>query len=354
MQNACFHFQLDGSPISSERYGSGHINETYLVITDKETWYILQKINHFVFRDVDKLMRNIAAVTRHLAKEDQDPRHVLTIVPTKEGKDYLHDEDGYWRMYIFVTDSLCLDRPETVEDFCASAEAFGRFQKSLVTFPAETLHETIPHFHDTPVRFSALEKAIKEDVMGRAKDVQQEISFALNHKQDCGFLMNLLAEGKLPLRVTHNDTKLNNVLLDNVTRAPLCVIDLDTVMPGLAANDFGDSIRFGANTAAEDERDLDKVRFSLPLYEAYSRAFLAACGGNLTPTEIATLPMGAKLMTFECGIRFLADYLQGDQYFHIKYPDHNLVRCRTQFKLVAEMETHWQDMQNIMKEASEQ
>lgn len=352
MQNACFQFRLNGTPISSERYGNGHINETYLVITDQGTWYILQKINHFVFHDVDKLMRNIAAVTRYLAKADPDPRHVLTIVPTKDGRDYLHDDEGYWRMYIFVTDSLCLDRPETAEDFCASAEAFGHFQNVLSTFPAETLHEIIPHFHDTPARFAALEKAIKEDVKGRAKDALQEIAFAMEHKQECGYLMDLLKADKLPLRVTHNDTKLNNVLLDNVTRAPLCVIDLDTVMPGLAANDFGDSIRFGANTASEDEKDLSKVKFSLPLYTAYARAFLAACGDNLTPLEIATLPMGAKLMTFECGIRFLADYLQGDQYFHIKYPDHNLVRCRTQFKLVAEMEAHWQDMQNIMKEAS--
>lgn len=353
MQNACFQFQLNGVPVSSERYGNGHINETYLVITDKGTWYILQKINHFVFRDVEQLMHNIAAVTRYLAKENSDPRRVLTIVPTREGSDYLHDSDGYWRMYIFVTDSICLDRPETVDDFRASAEAFGRFQNSLAGFPAETLHETIPHFHDTPVRFAALEKAIAEDVVGRAKDAQAEIEFALHRRRDCAALTDMLAAGQLPLRVTHNDTKLNNVLLDSTTRAPLCVIDLDTVMPGLAANDFGDSIRFGASTAAEDEKDLDKVHFSLPLYKAYARAFLSACGRNLTKPEVDTLPLGAKLMTFECGIRFLADYLVGDAYFHTAYAEHNLIRCRTQFKLVAEMEQHWQDMQKIIREASE-
>lgn len=351
MQSACYEFMLDGSPLSSVRYGNGHIHETYLVTTDSGTDYIMQKINSAVFRDVEKLMQNIAAVTAHLGKTDANPRHVLTIVPTKDGKTYLHNAEGYWRMYVFVTDSVCFERPETEAAFCASAAAFGGFQKMLADFPAETLHETIPHFHDTPARFEALRRAIREDVKGRVKEAGEEIAFALRYEQECRFLTDLAARGELPLRVTHNDTKLNNVLLDRETLAPLCVIDLDTVMPGIVGNDFGDAIRFGASTAAEDERDLGKVTLSFPLYAAYTRAFIRACEGGLTDKEIETLPMAAKMMTYECGIRFLTDFLQGDVYFHTRCADHNLVRCRTQFKLVRDMEEKWGRMQDIVKEA---
>ncbi len=352
MISACYQFQLKGSPVSCERYGNGHINETYLVITDNDTWYIMQKINHHVFKDVAKLMHNISSVTRHLGTKDSDPRHVLTVVPTLEGKDYLHNDEGYWRMYVFVTDSLCLERPESEQDFRSSAVAFGNFQNMLSDFPADSLNETIPHFHDTPVRFQALEKAVDEDIKNRAHLAQEEIAFAFARKEDCSVMTNMLKAGTLPLRVTHNDTKLNNVMLDAKTRQPLCVIDLDTVMPGLAGNDFGDSIRFGASTAAEDEKDLSKVSFSLPLFKAYTEGFLSACQDNLTQEEINTLPMGAKLMTLECGIRFLTDYLQGDTYFRTHYPEHNLIRCRTQFKLVADMEKHWNEMNNIVKEVA--
>lgn len=352
MFSACYQFQTSGTPVSCERYGHGHINETYLVITDNGTWYILQKINHHVFKNVDNLMHNIASVTRHLGAKDSDPRHVLTIVPTVDNQDYLKDDQGYWRMYVFVTDSICLERAESERDFASSAFAFGNFQNMLSDFPADTLHETIPHFHDTPVRFEALKKAVQEDIKTRAASVQEEIAFAFTREKDCSLMTDMLKAGTLPLRVTDNDTKLNNVMLDAKTRQPLCVIDLDTVMPGLAGNDFGDSIRFGASTAAEDEKDLHKVNFSLPLFTAYTKGFLSACRDNLTQEEIDTLPLGAKLMTLECGIRFLTDYLQGDTYFRTKYPEHNLIRCRTQFKLVADMEKHWDKMNSIVKEVA--
>lgn len=352
MLEAAKHFQTRGVPVSSERYGNGHINVTYLVITDENVWYILQKINNQVFRDVPRLMQNIAGVTRYLAEKDPDPHHVLTIVKTKDGEDYHQDQEGYWRMYVFVTDSLCLDRAETADDFYQSAVAFGTFQNQLAAYPAASLHETIPNFHNTPVRYEHLKTAITNDVKGRAHTVQEEIAFALAREKDAGIMTGLQAAGLLPLRVTHNDTKLNNVMLDLATRKPLCVIDLDTVMPGLAGNDFGDSIRFGASTAAEDEKDLEKVSMSLELFEAYARGFLGACRENLQEEEIRTLPMGAKLMTLECGVRFLTDYLSGDTYFHTKYPEHNLDRCRTQFKLVADMEAKWQQMEEIIaKEA---
>ena len=342
------YFALDGTEVSCERYGSGHINETYLLRTDAPHDYILQKINHHIFKDVPQLMRNIASVTRWLAREDGDPRHVLTIVKTRDEKDFWESEAGeYWRVYEFVTDSLCLDRAQTRGDFYQSAVAFGQFQRSLSTFPAETLAETIPHFHDTPARYMALHEAAGKDVAGRAASVRAEIDFCMAREDEAATMMRMMRKGELPLRVTHNDTKLNNVLLDEETRTPLCVIDLDTVMPGLAANDFGDSIRFGASTAAEDEKDLSKVEMSLDLYEAYCEGFLGACGQSLTANEIDTLPLGAKLMTLECGVRFLTDYLSGDTYFRIHYPDHNLDRCRTQFKLVADMEKKFDKMRDI-------
>lgn len=350
MLSICARFQLDGTPLSCERYGNGHINETYLVKTEKDSWYILQKINDRIFRHVDRLMSNIARVTGFLASGQNDPRLVLTLVKTLEGADYLSCEEGFFRTYVFVRDSVCLDRAESPNDFYQSAVAFGRFQNDLAAFPAHTLFETIPHFHDTPARYKALHEAIQNDLKGRASKAQEEIRFALAREPEADTMTGMLRRGDLPLRVTHNDTKLNNVMLDAKTRTPLCVIDLDTVMPGLAGNDFGDSIRFGASTAAEDETDLSLVQMSLELFAAYARGFLEECGKNLSPNEISTLPWGAKLMTLECGVRFLTDYLNGDSYFHIKRPDHNLDRCRTQFKLVADMESKWQEMNDIIKE----
>ena len=343
-------FALQGRPLSCERYGNGHINETYLVPCEGGRRYILQKINRHVFRDVPGLMRNIAGVTRYLAKQDPDPRHTLTLVESLNGEDWIEDEaGGAWRMYDFIEDSLCLEQASTPEDFYQSAVAFGEFQRRLDAYPANTLCEVIPRFHDTPDRYRQLHAAIDENRAGRLDRVQPELEYALSQEASASALVDWLADGTIPLRVTHNDTKLNNVMLDAQTRTPLCVIDLDTVMPGAMACDFGDSIRFGASTAAEDETDLSRVRLSMELYRAYAEGFLGACGASATGAERASLPIGARLMTLECGIRFLADYLNGDVYFHTSRPEHNLDRCRTQFKLVREMDAHMEEMTDIVR-----
>jgi len=346
MESIIRQFAIKGSCISCERYGSGHINETYLLKTDAPELYILQKINNKIFQDVPALMRNISLVTEHLYRKKQDSNRVLHLIPTLDGAAYYEDgSNGFWRVYDFVKNSVSLDRAETVEDFYQSAVAFGEFQSELADFDAKLLTETIPKFHHTPNRCRLLQEAIVADPKGRAAEVADEIAFALARIPEAG----LLVDSDLPLRVTHNDTKLNNVMLSEDTHEPLCVIDLDTVMPGYAANDFGDSIRFGASTGAEDEKDLNKIEMSLELYEAYTRGFLKGCGGRLTATEIESLPIGTKLMTYECGIRFLTDYLMGDTYFRIHYPEQNLDRTRTQFKLVADMEQKWDEMYRIVR-----
>ena len=268
---------------------------------------------------------------------------------TVEGKPYLrHTDNTLWRVYVFVRDAICLQAPETPEDFYQSAVAFGRFQQLLADFPAETLTETIPNFHNTKDRYRQFYEVLRKDPMDRAKDVQAEIEFAIAHEKEAGILVELLEEGKLPLRVTHNDTKLNNVMLDAATRTALCVIDLDTVMPGSSLYDYGDSIRFGAATGAEDEQDASRVKLDLALFESYTRGFLSACPG-LTQTEIDLMPMGAKILTLECGLRFLTDYLDGDHYFANRRPGQNLDRCRTQFHMVADMEEKWTQMNEIAK-----
>ena len=345
-------FQLDSPAVSSERYGCGHINETYLVVTESGRRYILQKISNRAFPDVEGLQENISAVTRHLHTKIDNPYGALTLIPTLDGKTYHHaGENSDWRVYDFIEGSICLQAPETPEDFYQSAIAFGTFQQQLADFPAETLHETIKNFHNTPDRYRIFREVLEKDVMGRAKDVQPEIDFVLAHEEIGSRLTSMLKNGELPLRVTHNDTKLNNVMLDENERTPLCVIDLDTTMPGLSAYDFGDSIRFGAATAAEDEKDLSKMTINLDLFRTFTRGFLTACPG-LTENERKTLPLGAVTMTLECGVRFLTDYLDGDHYFGIHYPDHNLDRCRTQFKLVSDMESKWDEMAKIIEEES--
>lgn len=345
-------FRLDAPAVSCERYGCGHINETYLVVTESGRRYILQKLSNRAFPDIAGLQENIAAVTEYLHTQIDDPYGALTLIPALDGAMwYHHEENSDWRVYDFIENSICLQAPETPEDFYQSAIAFGTFQQQLTGFPAETLHETIKNFHNTPDRYRIFREVLAKDVMGRAKDVQPEIEFALTHEEIGGRLMGMLASGDLPLRVTHNDTKLNNVMLSDTTRTPLCVIDLDTTMPGLSAFDFGDSIRFGAATAAEDEKDLSKVTMSLDLFRIFTRGFLKACPG-LTENERKTLPLGALTMTLECGVRFLTDYLDGDHYFGIHYADHNLDRCRTQFKLVSDMESKWDEMAKIIEEES--
>lgn len=343
-------FQVDGDAVSVEPYGSGHINHTYLAETAEGKKYILQGINTTIFKNTDELMENILNVTSYLRKEivrtGGDPaRETLTVVMTKDGKSYFTDEDGSkWRVYDFIEGAQTFDAVESKEDFHQSAVAFGKFQAMLANFPADTLHETIPNFHNTAKRYQDFENAVAADVKGRAGEVKKEIAFVRERAKEVSELHDMLAKGELPLRVTHNDTKLNNIMIDSKTHDAICVIDLDTVMPGLSAHDFGDAIRFGANTAAEDEPDVSKVSLSLELFEIYVKGFLEGCGGRLTPNEVKALPMGAKMMTLECGMRFLADYLEGDVYFKISREKHNLDRCRTQFALVADMEKKWRQM----------
>ncbi len=349
-ENALAQFALAGRVLSCKPHGQGHINRTYLAQTEGGRRYILQRISRAAFRDIPALMENVAAVTGYLSRRTEDPRACLHLVPTRSGGTWYRDGEGeYWRVYDFIEDSICLQAPETPADFVQSAVAFGGFQRQLQAFPAETLHETIPNFHNTPDRYRKFRAALQADALGRAAAVEPEIRFLLEREERAGTLQQLRQRGELPLRVTHNDTKLNNVMLDAASRKALCVIDLDTVMPGLVAYDFGDSIRFGAATGPEDEKDLDRIRMSLPLYEAFARAFVPACGG-LTAAERESLPLGAWTMTLECGLRFLTDYLEGDRYFAVARPEHNLDRARTQLKLAADMEEKWDEMKRIIGE----
>ena len=344
---AAFAFRLDGTPVTGEVFGHGHINHTIKLTTDTGAEYILQKINQYVFKDPVRLMENVSSVTDYLSQRVEDSRMALHYIPTCDGLYYYLDEQGeYWRCYNYIG-GFCLDTPEMPEDFYQSALAFGRFQQLLADFPAQNLHETIPQFHNTIDRYRQFKESVAADAAGRKHLVQPEIDFVLEREDLGGTLQRMREEGLLPLRVTHNDTKLNNVLLDRQTRKSLCVLDLDTVMPGLSLYDFGDSIRFGASTAAEDEQDLSKVEMDLNLFEVYTRGFLEAAV-SLTDAEIAMLPMGALIMTLEVGLRFLKDYLDGDVYFKTAYPEHNLVRARTQLKLVADMQRKWEDMNRIV------
>lgn len=357
IEEAIAQFAVEGRLMERRPYGNGHINDTFLLVYEipegVKKRYILQRMNHDIFRKPQELMENIVNVTEYLRKmiisQGGEPeRETLNVVKTRDGKSNYRDSGGnYWRMFLFIERTVCLEKVESAKDFYDSAVAFGNFQRMLADYPAETLHETIPNFHHTPSRFRAFQKAVQEDKLGRAALVREEIAFAMEREKDTPVLTDLLAAGQLPLRVTHNDTKLNNILFDEESRKALCIIDLDTVMPGLSHYDFGDSIRFGASTGEEDERDLEKIELDLSLYEAFTKGYLEGCGGRLTDKEIETLPMGAKLMTYECGIRFLADYLEGDVYFKIHRDGHNLDRARTQFKLVADMEAKWDDMRAI-------
>ena len=349
VEPAIRHFRITGSPVSCAEFGSGHINLTYKVNCDDGSAYILQRINQYVFTDPKAVMENVGAVTEYLRTRVSNPSEILPFVPSDTGTDYYVDEAGeYWRCYEFA-DGLCLDLPESDKDFYESAIAFGRFQEMLRDFPAETLHETIPLFHNTANRYRLFRKALQEDRVGRAASVQPEIDFLLQRQEEGATICRLLDAGEIPLRVTHNDTKLNNVLLDCKTRKALCVLDLDTVMPGSSLYDYGDSIRFGAATAPEDEKDLSKMGINLHLFRVYTAGYLAACK-SLTPKERELLPLGAKTLTLELAVRFLTDYLDGDRYFKTAYPEHNLVRARAQMKLVADMEEKWEDMQKIVAE----
>lgn len=349
-------FHIDGRFLESIPCGNGHINDTYRVAFEKDgevSRYSLQHMNRAVFEDPVSLMNNILQVTAFLKEKIKaqggDPqRETLDFLCAEDGKPYFIDSYGeYWRAYHFIEDAYALEEISRPQDFYESAVAFGHFQKMLADFPADTLTETITGFHDTRSRFKAFQKAVEQDVCHRAEDVAEEIRFVRERYNVACILGDMQAEGKLPLRVTHNDTKSNNVLIDSATGKGLCVIDLDTVMPGLAVNDFGDSIRFGASTGTEDEKDLSRISCDMDLYDIYTKGFLEGCGDTLTNTEIESLPIGAKVMTYECGMRFLTDYLSGDTYFKIDYPTHNLDRARTQFKLVWDMEQKWEKMKEI-------
>ena len=357
LRQAAAAFAFDRPVGEAERFGAGHINDTFAVwAADRSKRWILQRINTDTFTDPAGLMENVTGVTAYLRRQiierGGDPdRETLNVIPTLDGKAYYTDtEGGAWRAYIFVEGTVCLQKVENERDFYTAAETFGNFQNQLAGYPAATLHETIARFHDTPNRYANFEKALAADVMGRARDVGPEIAFIRAREADCRVLVDQLAAGVLPLRVTHNDTKLNNVLIDQATGKGICVIDLDTVMPGLSAYDFGDSIRFGANDCAEDEPDQSKVHFSLHLYKVFAEGYLAAAGSAMTEAERRSLPWGAKLMTLECGIRFLTDYLEGDHYFKISRPDQNLDRARTQFTLVQGMEREFDAMTQLALE----
>ena len=351
-------FDLMAPVVGAVRFGQGHINDTFVVHTQPEDRccrrFILQRMSPAAFKRPDQLMENIIGVTDYLGREIEKhggdrSREALEVIRPRDGSPYYTDsQGGAWRIYPFVEGTVCYQSAETPELFAASGRAFGRFQRLLQGYPAATLHETIPRFHDTEDRLSKLKAAVAEDKLGRVKACREEIDFMLSREADCSVALQALREGKLPLRVTHNDTKLNNVLMDEKTGEGICIIDLDTVMPGLAINDFGDSIRFGANHCAEDERDLSKVSLDVDLFRVYTQAFLEGAEGSLTAQEVAYLPWGAKLMTLECGMRFLTDHLVGDEYFPISREGQNLDRCRTQCKLVKDMEDRWAELEAIV------
>ena len=335
-----------------DRYGNGHINDTYLTLPMQN---ILQRINTDVFKNPDELMENILGVTEFLrekiVKSGGNPeRETLSVVKTLDGNSYYKNENGdCYRMYKFIDGSKTVDCNPTPEELCNAAKAFGKFQKMLNDYPAHKLHETIVDFHNTPDRFKKLKEAIENNLAGRRDSVQAEIDFALSCESWISKVTDGLADGSIPLRVTHNDTKINNVLFDAQSGEAICVIDLDTVMPGSLLYDFGDALRIGAATADEDETDLSKVEFDLNMFESFTKGFFEEMKDCLTKRETELLAFSAKLLTYECGIRFLTDYLNGDTYFKIHREHHNLDRARTQFKLVADMEKKAEQMEAIVK-----
>lgn len=347
-------FNFEGDLIDYQSYGSGHINDTFR-LNYGEHQYILQRINHEIFTKPQELMDNIHMLTEYLKKEIEKEggnpeRETLSLILTKDNENMYVDSDGqYWRAYDFIDKTKSYDLVEDPEVFYQSGIGFGVFQRRLKDFPIEKLNYTIEDFHNTPKRYETFLKAIEDDVVGRVDQVKDEIDKIKKEESFTKTLWDLHDEGKLELKVTHNDTKLNNVLIDEETGKPICVVDLDTVMPGFVLDDFGDSVRFGASTALEDEKDLDKVKFDLNLFETYVQGFLKGADGSLTDLEIELFPVGAKMLTLESAIRFLTDYLQGDTYFKTTYDEHNLVRACTQLKLVEEMNRHWDEMNAIVK-----
>jgi hypothetical protein len=352
-------FEFEGEFINAALYGNGHINDTYIVELSGENGrnrqYILQRINHNVFKDPEGLMRNIKAVTLHLRQKiveaGGDPkRETLNLIPTTKGGDFFKSAEGdYWRAYVFIENARTYEIVEDLNHVYCAAQAFGKFQSLMSDFPPALLTETIPGFHNTPKRYTTFIDAVEKDTQNLAASSQAEIKFVTQRAEATSRLLDLFEEGKLPERITHNDTKFNNVMIDDATGNGVCVIDLDTVMPGLALYDFGDAIRSMANPAAEDEQDLSKVQFDMPVFDRYTDGYLQTAKDFLNPLEIEQLPFSAILMTLENGMRFLTDHLQGDVYFKIHRKDHNLDRCRTQFKLVQDMEEQYGEMMKIVE-----
>lgn len=359
LKNIIDTFPFSGEPISIKSTDTGLINSTYMLTFsdgNQDFQYVLQKINTNVFKKPDELMSNIMNVTGFLRNKinlsgGNAARETLTFLYTKENTPYYRDENGgCWRSYKYIGKCYTCDKIDSEIKAFRSGKAFGKFQKMLSDYPAANLFETIPHFHDTPSRYEALKKAVKDNLSGRLQSVKNELSFALDREMDASKLVDLAAEDRIPMRVTHNDTKINNVLFDSITNEAICVIDLDTIMPGLSLYDFGDSIRSGAVTSDENEQDLDKYGLDISLFKSYTEGFLSEAGHALNDEEIANLAFSAKLMTLECGVRFLTDYLNGDTYFKTDYPEHNLVRCKTQFKLVEDIEKHLDEMNACVDE----
>ncbi len=351
-----------GEFLSSELYGSGHINDTYRVTYDQGgtiVRYIHQRVNHAVFRDPVSLMDNIIRVTDHIRSKlmdegaEQISRKTLMVVPTHDGKSYYVDDDGsFWRTYVFIEGARTYDAVQTVEQAREAAFAFGQFQNYLVDLPAPRLRETIPNFHHTPMRFEAFEKVLEADCRNRAGKVKKEIDFLMAHRDMTSVVVDLMAQGELPERITHNDTKFNNVMLDDKTNKAICVVDLDTVMPGSVLYDFGDVVRTTTCRALEDERDLSRVNMELPMFEALIRGYLAATGGFLCAKERELLPFSGMLITLTLALRFFTDHLQGDTYFKVHREGHNLDRARTQIKLIESMEEQEDAMHRVLEEAS--
>ncbi|MDF7823490.1 aminoglycoside phosphotransferase family protein [Pontiellaceae bacterium B12227] len=352
-------FQCPGTYLGDEPYGSGHINDTYKAfyqVDGSPVHYIHQRINHHIFQDVPALMENIGHVTRHQRKKferagagDLD-RRVLTLVPAMDGKDFYRDSEGnFWRTYLFIENAVGVDVVENTEQAFEAAKAFGEFQCQLADLPVR-LHETIPGFHHTRSRYDTLMRAIEADPLNRAASVKGDIAFALEREELVDTVIDFMAAGEIPERVTHNDTKLNNVLLDSTTGKAGCVIDLDTVMPGSVLYDFGDMVRSTTTNAAEDEPDSSKISMDIDYFEALVNGYLETASGFLVPREKELLPMSGKLITFEIGLRFLTDYLDGDTYFKTHREGQNIDRCRKQFKMVQSMEEQMDAMQKIVED----
>ena len=353
--SVCRAFDFAGEVLEITPCGNGHINSTYIVTVAGGKRYILQILNTAIFQKPYEVMENIVAVTEHIRRglilggEDAE-RGTMRVVQTLSGENGLTDVEGrFWRAYDFVEGTICRLTVDSAHTFSRVGEAFGDFQRRLSDFDASRLYEAIPNFHNTKKRYADFLAAVERDAAGRASSVSEEIRFITHRAEACARIVDALERGDLPLRVTHNDTKLSNILLDARTEEAVCIIDLDTVMPGSSLYDFGDSIRTGASSAAEDEQDLSRVAFLPDMFKAYAEGFIKGTGGALTEREIAMLPDGAYVITLEQAIRFLGDYLDGDTYYHTAYSDHNLVRARTQLKLVSDMEACMEELYAFVK-----